>query len=85
MSKKVTGMDLREYLDFVGICSGLDNYDIAAIETYIELKLKDQEFKLTKPYMTNIKGDRLYPNQLEPFKVTSESSGLFSNKKTENI
>lgn len=73
-------LSLKEFCDKTGV--NISKEEIAILETYIELKIKDRECSMVKPYMTNIRGDKLYPNRLEPFKVTCDStehSGLFRN------
>ena len=73
-------LSLKEFCDKTGV--NISKEEIAILETYIELKIKDIECSMVKPYMTNIRGDKLYPNQLKPFKVTCDStehSGLFRN------
>ena len=74
-------LSLKEYCEKTGI--NLTDKEIAILETYIELKIKDLECKMWKPYLTNSRGDKLYPDQLEPFRVTcdsTENSGLFQAK-----
>lgn len=73
-------LSLKEYCEKTGI--EFTDEEIAILETYIELRIKDLECKMWKPYLTNIRGDKLYLNQLDPFKVTCDSverSGIFEN------
>lgn len=74
-------LSLKEYCEKTGV--ELTNEEISILETYIELKIKDLECRILKPYLTNVRGDKLYPNQLDPFKVTCNNmnnSGVFDEK-----
>lgn len=67
-------LNLKEYCEKVGI--KISETDISIIETYIELKLKDQESKLIKPYLVNFNNEKLYPNQLNPYRVTCDENDV---------
>lgn len=69
-------LSLKEYCKTTGI--EFTDEEIAILETYIELKIKDVECKMWKSCLSNIKGE------LYPFKVTYgsvEGSSIFENKK----